>query len=182
MLFLHVCLSRPRPCHALCPLWVCACRSLEPLAYVVASTLLWFVGCGHSWDTPPWCWCAWCIPFLCFMRCCYACLACFVSPVWLSLLRCIFAYLPICSCMSLCVIHAPISWDYRHPIQTYICPPRTPSLFDNMLICPRLASFSSLSFSMLSFYLFLCLSANLFLLSLHVHAWSTDTWSKGATS
>ena len=40
MFFLHVCLSKPRPCHALCPLWVCACRSLGLLAYVVASTPL----------------------------------------------------------------------------------------------------------------------------------------------
>ena len=33
-----------------------------------------------------------------------------------------------------------------------------------------------------SFYLFLCLSAGLFLLSLHVCTWSEDAWSKGATS
>ena len=42
--------------------------------------------------------------------------------------------------------------------------------------------FDSLSLSMLSFQLFLCLSASLFPLSFHVHAWSMDTWSKGATS
>ena len=26
-----------------------------------------------------------------------------------------------------CVVHTLISWNYEHPIQTYICPPRTPS-------------------------------------------------------
>ena len=28
-----------------------------------------------------------------------------------------------------CVVHTPISWNYEHPIQTYICPPRTPPSF-----------------------------------------------------
>ena len=37
MIYVHVCLSRPRFCHALCPLWACDCRSLGPLACVVAS-------------------------------------------------------------------------------------------------------------------------------------------------
>ena len=46
--------------------------------------------------------------FLRSMQCWYACLVCFVPPVWLSLLHCIFARLPTCSCMSLCVIHTPI--------------------------------------------------------------------------
>ena len=57
-----------------------------------------------------------------------------------------------------------------------------PILFDNMFVCPHLASFPSLSLACLSFHLFICLSTGLFLLSLHVHAWSEDTWSKGATS
>ena len=84
--------------------------------------------------------------------------------------------------MSLCVVHIPISWNYAHLIQIYICPPRTPLfLFDYMFSCPRLASFASLSLS-ISFYFLLYSSANLFLLSLHAHAWSMDTWSKGATS
>ena len=47
-----------------------------------------------------------------------------------------FACLPTCSCMSLCVVHTPIQWSYGHSIQTYICPPRTPLLFDNMLLYP----------------------------------------------
>ena len=36
----HVCLSRSRLCHVLCPLWICACQSLRPLACVVAFTPL----------------------------------------------------------------------------------------------------------------------------------------------
>ena len=28
-----------------------------------------------------------------------------------------------------CVVHTPISWNYGHPIQIYICPPRTPHSF-----------------------------------------------------
>ena len=65
--------------------------------------------------------------FLRFARRWYACLACFVPPVWLSLLLCfLFACFPTCSCMCLCVVHNPIQWNYGHLIQTYICPPRTP--------------------------------------------------------
>ena len=36
MPYLHVCLSRSRLCHGLCPQWVCACQPLRPLASVVA--------------------------------------------------------------------------------------------------------------------------------------------------
>ena len=39
---------------------------------------------------------------------------------------CIFACLPTCSSMNLCVVHTPIHGNYGHLIQTYICPPRTP--------------------------------------------------------
>ena len=173
MFYLHAFLSRSRLCHTLCLPWACACRSLGPPTCVVAfRPSCDLFGCDHLWDTPLWCWFAWCIPFLHFVRC-YACLACFVPPIWLSLLLCIFPRLPTCSCMSLCVIHTPISWNYGHPKPTFVflgCP----LLFDNMFVCPRSAPFDSLSFSMLSFYLFP--------LSLHVHAWSMDTWSKGATS
>ena len=35
-------------------------------------------------------------------------------------------------------------------------------LFDNMFVCPHLAPFDSLTFSMISFYLFLCLFATCF--------------------
>ena len=36
ILYIHVCLSRFRLCHALCPPRACACQSLRPLACVVA--------------------------------------------------------------------------------------------------------------------------------------------------
>ena len=59
---------------------------------------------------------------------------------------------------------------------------RLPFHVHNMLVCPHLSSFVSLSFSILPFYLFLCLSTGLFLFSLHVHAWGMDIWSNGAPS
>ena len=37
MLYIHVCLSRSRLCHAMLPPLACACWSLGPLACVVAS-------------------------------------------------------------------------------------------------------------------------------------------------
>ena len=37
ILYVNVCLSRSRPCQALHPSWACACWSLGPIAYVVAS-------------------------------------------------------------------------------------------------------------------------------------------------
>ena len=37
MLYLHAYLSRSRLCHALCPPWVCASRSLGPFTYVITS-------------------------------------------------------------------------------------------------------------------------------------------------
>ena len=110
--------------------------------------------------------------------------ACLVSLVWLSLLLCIFARLPTCSCMSLCVVRTPIQWNYGYSIQTYICPPRTlfcliaclfAFLVLHMFVCPCLASFASLSFSMLYFYLFFYLSTGLFPCLLHVHARSKVT-------
>ena len=125
-LYIHVCLSR--------------------LGFAMLCTLhgLMLVGLwGHllMWLHLSLLWIVWMLPFmgytsmvlacliytfLCSVRCCYACLACFVPPVWLSLLLCIFARLPIGSCMSLCVVDTQISWNYGHPIQIYICPLRTP--------------------------------------------------------
>ena len=94
-------------------------------------------------------------------------ITCLLAPVWHLLLASLLVCFP-----SICF--------FAHPIQTYICPLRAPHfLFHYMFTCPHLTSFASLSFSMLSFYLLLCLSADLFLLPLHVHAWSMDTWSKG---
>ena len=155
--------------------------------------------------------------FIFSVQWCYACLACFVPPIWLSLLLCIFAHLPICSCMSpcllmsshliptiscgftpvfdtrdpesfigilfdgTCVVHTPISWNYGYTVQTYICPPRTPILFDNMLVCPFVCLtylFAPVWLSLLvclfacSLYLivipFTCLLATLFVCCMYV--------------
>ena len=59
-------------------------------------------GCNHCENVSPWCWFARCIPsstpcddLLALLALCH--------PVWLSLFLCIFAHLPICSCMRLYV-------------------------------------------------------------------------------
>ena len=94
MLYLHVCMSISKLYHALCPQWACACQSLGPLACVVTSippeACLNLTTCENtsgvlmsSMHT-----------FLFFVRCWYACLACFAPPIWLSFLLCIFARLP----------------------------------------------------------------------------------------
>ena len=138
-------------------------------------SLLWLVRCDHLWDTSPWCWYAWythfstlcdvdmlaflalCHPFgfLCFFASLHACL--YVHP-WVRVLS---------------IFRSNGTMDTRSK-PTFVLL-GYPFLFDNMLVCPHLESFASLSFSTLSFYLFLCLSVGLFLLSLHVHAWSMDT-------
>ena len=85
---------------------------------------------------------------------------------------------------GVCVVHTPILWNYGNPIQTYICPLRTPSLFDSMFVCPCLALFASVSLCMLfmPLYYLLCSPVSCFLHLLHVHAWSEDAWSEGMTS
>ena len=162
----------------LCPSWTCAfvVTSIPPRVCLDVTTCeIHLHGVGVLGT------------FLCSVRCWFAC---FAPPIWLSLLFCIFAHLPTCSCMSLCVVHTPIQWNYGHSIQTYVCPPpRTPPFVWqyvslsfhvlHMFIYPRLASFPCLSLVCFSFCFFLCLSISLFLLSLHVHAWSKDAWKKG---
>ena len=91
----NVCLSRSRLCHALCPPWACACMVASAPLMVCSGITIWE-------NTSPWYWFAWCIPFLHSVWC-YACLACFVPPVWLSLLLCIFTRLPTWPCMSPCL-------------------------------------------------------------------------------
>ena len=126
--------------------------------------------------------------FLCFMRCWYACLACFVPPVWLSLIFCIFLWLPTCSCKSLYFVLTSIQWNYGHLIQTYICPPRTPSFclitclfalsYASHVCLPPFGIFSQLVFSMLfpSICFFVYLVACFFCLCMYMH----EEWSLGA--
>ena len=176
-LYVNVCLSRSTPCHALHPLWAYACWSLGPLACMVASVPLRACLDVATYEI-----------HLCSvgvldthlslhsMQSWYFCLACFVPPFWLFLPLRIFARLPTCSCMCLCVV-------LGHPF-----------LFDNMLVCfficlacfvcPHLALFVSVFFAYSSFFpcFFLCPFAGLFLFSLHVRARSKDAWSEGTTS
>ena len=138
---------------------------------------------GLVWMWPfmrynPSCWCAWYAPFSA---------PCDVDMLALLALHhlfgflCFFAHLPTCLCMSLCVIHTSIQWNYEHSIETYICPPKTPPfclitcLFApvwHLFLACLLACFPSICF-------FACLLV-CFLLSLHLHAWSEDIWGTGA--
>ena len=107
--------------------------------------------------------------FLHSMQCWYACHACFKPPVWISLLLCLFARLPTCSCMSLCVVRT----QSNGTMDTWSKPTffllGHPLLFDNMFVCsficvacfvcPRLAFFGSMFFACSPYLLcsFLCL-------------------------
>ena len=130
--------------------------------------------------------------------CDVACLACFVPPVWLSLLLCIlFACLPTCSYMSLCLLMSSILQS-TETMDTWSKPTFVllghPFLSNDMLVfpfmslacfvCPCLTLFVSM-FLACSPYLccfFLCLFVGLFPCLLHVHAWSKDVWSEGIWS
>ena len=127
MLYIHVCLSRSRLCHALWPSWVCVCWSLRPLAFVVASVPLM-----DSLDSTT---CGIHFRGIGLLDACPFSTSCDVDMLALLVLCRMFGFLcffasftclPTFSCMSLCVIHPPIQWNYGHSIQTYNCPSRTP--------------------------------------------------------
>ena len=151
MLYLHVWLFRSRLCHALCPPWVCIVVLWGHLLVWLHLSLLWFV---WMWPLMRYIFVMLvCLihTFLHFVRCWYACLACFMPSVWLSLLLCVFAHLPTCSYMSVFIVRTPISWSYGHPIQTYICPTRTPPFcMITCLFALRLALSLVVSFSIFS--------------------------------
>ena len=89
--------------------------------------------------------------FLRSVQWCYAFLAYFVPPIWLSLLLCIFARLLHVHAW-VCVSSVPQShgtMDIWSKLTFVLL--GQPPLLDNMFVCPRLAPFDSLSFSMLSF-------------------------------
>ena len=155
MLYLHVSLPRDRFCHALYPLWVCAYVFTSVPPRVCLDVTTW----RYTFEVLE------CLfyTFLHSVRCWYACLAFFTPPVWLSLLLCILACLPTCSCMSLFVIHTSIQWNYGHLIQTYICPSRTPfcliifCLLFYMLFYPFTISFLCFFASLLACFFGLCI-------------------------
>ena len=80
----------------------------------------------NIWDASPWCQLlrAYLSPFLLRAMICLPCL--FMPPIGFL---CIFTRLLTCPCISLacwCVAHASTQCSYGPPIQTYICPLRTP--------------------------------------------------------
>ena len=188
MLYVHAYLSRSRTCHALCPSWACSymVTSISLMAYWGLTTCLTHprdVGLldAYPFSTP----------------CDVTCHAYFVPPVQLSLLLCIlFACLPTCSCMILC-LHVPSILQSNGTMDTRSKPTFVflgHLLFDNMLVCPFiclacfvcpcLALFVSMFFACSPYllYFFLCLSAGLSPCLLHAHTWSKDAWSEGTTS
>ena len=185
MLYLYISLSRSKLCHALCHSWACACVvTSTPSRVCLDVTTCEINPCGVGvLDS--------CLSSLRAMLICLPCLLCttrlafFTSLLLLHTCQHVHAWVYVSSVIqsngTRVTRSKPTFVLLGHPL-----------LFDNMLICllcmlhmsvcPCLASFASLSFSMLSFYLFLCLSASLFPCLLYVHVRSEDAWNKGATS
>ena len=104
-----------------------------------------------------------------------------------------FAFLHLCT-LAYMFLHEFVCRLYSNPMELWILDPNLhlssqDTLFCliaclfaffvlHMFVCPCLASFASLSFSMLSFYLFFCLSTSLFPCLLHVHAQSEGMTSQ----
>ena len=184
MLYLCVCLSRSRLCQALCPSWACACRSLRPFAMCGCIRPFYELFRGvttceahlHGVDVldthlSPLCAMLLCLPsLLCSTR------LTFFSSLHLCMLAYMFMHESVSSTLqsngTMDTRSKPTFVLLGHPFCLITC-----------LFAPVwLSFFGSFSFNMLSLCLFLCFSAGLFLLLLHVHTWSMDTWSKGATS
>ena len=135
-LYIHVCLSR--------------------LGFAMLCTLhgLMLVGLwGHllMWLHLSLLWIVWMLPFmgytsmvlacliytfLCSVRCCYACLACFVPPIWLffaSLHACLHVYAWVCV-SSILQSNGTMDTQFK---PTFVLLGH-PLLFDNMFVCPCL--------------------------------------------
>ena len=107
MLYIHVCLSRSRLCHAFCPTWARICRSLGPLAFVVAfvplvacldvtdfETHLRDVGVLNTYLSTP-----------CAMMLCLPCLLCDTHLAFFTSLHlCRLAYMFMHGSLLACVI------------------------------------------------------------------------------
>ena len=169
MIYLHVCLSRSRLCHALCPPLACARQFLRPLACVVAfvplvdcldvticETHLYGVSVLDSH-----------LSLLCMMFICLTCLLCATHMAFFASLHlCTLAYMFMHKSVSSILQSHGIMDTWSKPTFVLL---GHPLLFDNMLVWSYLAYFATLSLSMLSFYLLLCLSTGFFLLSLYGH-------------
>ena len=109
------------------------------------------------------------------------CLPCLLCPTHLDF----FASLHLCT-PAYMFMHKSVCRPYSNPMELWTLDPNLhlssqdtpfclitcclPLHVLHMFVCPCLAYFASLSFSMLSFYLFIYLSASL----LRVHTWSKD--------
>ena len=122
MLYVNVSLSRSKLCHALCSSWACSCvvAFVSPRACSDVTTCkIHFHGVGVL-DTH--------LSLLYVMLLCLSCLLCATHLVFFASLHlCTLAYMFMHEFLLTCVVHTPIQWNYGHLIQTYICPPRTPS-------------------------------------------------------
>ena len=123
MLYVYVCLSRSRPCHALCPPWVCSCvvASIPLVAYWGVSTSETHPRDAGLLDAYPFSapydvachacpiWFARCIPFLCPIRCCS-------MPVYMLSLSPFFSFF---ACLLACFL---VCYMYKHGVRAR--PPR----------------------------------------------------------
>ena len=165
MLYLHVSLSRSRLCHAFCPLWACAClvASIPPRDCLDVTTCAIHLRGVGVLDSH--------LSLLCVMLIWLPCLLCATRLAFFaSLHACLHVHAWVCVSSILQFDGTMDTW-YK---PTFVLLGH-PLFFDIMFVCPHLVSFPSLSLACFSFHLFLCLSTSLFLLSLHVHAWSTGT-------
>ena len=153
MLYFYACLSRSRLCHALLPpppFWAFSC--------VVTSAHLVVCLGGNTCENPSrWCRFAQCIPYL-HSAWWYACHACIVPLVWLSLLFCIFAHLPTCSRMSPCLLVSFVLQS-NGTMDTWSKPTFVllghHLLLDNMLVCPFICLACLFALVWLSLFMFL---------------------------
>ena len=117
MIYLHVCLSRSRPCHALCPPCACARRSLRLFACVVA-----FVPLVDCLDVTI------CETHLCGVRVLdsHLSLLC-VMFIWLTCFLCATC-LAFCASLHLCTLaymfmHEPVCRPFSNLMELWILNP-----------------------------------------------------------
>ena len=137
MLYIQVCLSRSRLCHALFPLLACACRSLGPLACVVTfvppracldvtTYEIHLPGVGVL-DTP--------LSPICMMLICLPCLLC-------ATLFTFFASLHLCT-LAYMFMHESVCRPHSNLMELWTLNPNlhfssldTTFLLVNMFVCP----------------------------------------------
>ena len=188
-----VSLSRSRRCHALCPLWACACV----VAFVLPRVCLYVTTCeihihgvvvlGID------------LSLLRVMLICSPCLPCATRLAF-------FASMLSCCTLTYMFMHEFVSSILQsngamdtpskptfvllgHPLCSIACLfalsyASLPFSCALHICLPLFGIFASLFFACFPYLLclLLCLFADLFLWSLHVHTWGEDAWSKVTTS